>query len=140
MVRFNNAVKKSINELKYLIKKSDSKEYSGQNEMSFILQAHVMMLNSSSLVKQSRLKIKNDLINAESAIGDELENHEKTYKQIKNSYFKERFDDVKDVCRRVIRNLEKNRYKTKRRESFKNRIVISEELSAADLLALQKKK
>lgn len=139
LVRFNNAVKKSINELKYLIKKSDSKEYSGQNEMSFILQAHVMMLNSSSLVKQSRLKIKNDLINAESAISDELENHEKTYKQIKNSYFKERFDDVKDVCRRVIRNLEKNRYKTKRRESFRNRIVISEELSAADLLALQKK-
>ena len=46
------------------------------------------------MVKQSRFKIKNDLINAEAAISNELENHEKTYKQIKNSYFKERFDDV----------------------------------------------
>lgn len=140
LTRFNNAVKKSIGELKYLIKKSDSKEYFGQNEMGFILQAHVMMLNSSSLVKQSRFKIKNDLINAEAAISNELENHEKTYKQIKNSYFKERFDDVKDVCRRVIKNLEKNKHRSKVRESLNDRIIISEELSAADLLALQKKK
>ncbi|MDC3091709.1 phosphoenolpyruvate--protein phosphotransferase [Rickettsiales bacterium] len=140
LTRFNNAVKKSISELKYLIKKSDSKEYFGQNEMGFILQAHVMMLNSSSLVKQSRFKIKKDLINAEAAISDELENHEKTYKQIKNSYFKERFDDVRDVCRRVIKNLEKNKHRLKARESLNKRIIISEELSAADLLALQKKK
>ena len=140
LARFNIAVNKSIEELKILIKKSDSEEYLGQNEMSFILKAHVLMLNSSSLVKQSRLRIKNDLVNAELAISEELDKHEKVFSKIKNHYFKERFDDVKDVCRRVIKNLKKNQKNKRKNQTLANRIVISEELSAADLLALQKVK
>ena len=103
--RFNGAVKKSIFELNKLIKSIQSKNSSGNNEMKFILEAHVLMLRSSSLVNDARKNIEKKLINAEWSIVDEHRKHEEQYKKIKDSYFRERFDDVKDVCKRIINNL-----------------------------------
>ena len=55
--RFDKAVKDSIKELKVIIKKNNKKTLSKNNEMSFILEAHIQMLKSSSLVKDSRRRI-----------------------------------------------------------------------------------
>ena len=140
ILRFNKAVHKSILDLRKLIKSTDRKENSENNEMKFILEAHVLMLNSSSLVKQSRLNIEKNLVNAESAIVDELVRHEDHYKQMKDNYFRERFDDVRDVCRRILKNFKKDPNKRKVKHNFDNKIIISEEISAADLMVLQKNK
>ena len=42
--------------------------------MIFILEAHIAMLNSSSLVKDARKQIINKFVNSESAIISELKN------------------------------------------------------------------
>ena len=138
--RFNGAVKKSILELNKLIKSIQSKNSSGNNEMKFILEAHVLMLRSSSLVNDARKNIKKKLINAEWSIVDEHKKHEEQYKKIKDSYFRERFDDVKDVCKRIINNLKVDKLGKKIKHDLNNKIVVSEELSAADLMVLQKNK
>ena len=57
------------------------------------------MLKSSSLVKDSRKQIQKKLINAEAAIEEELKKHEQTFKNLNDDYFRERFDDVEDICK-----------------------------------------
>ena len=83
-------------------------------------------------------KIKSDLINAEFAIIEELNKHSKIFKKIKDDYLKDRFDDVRDVCRRILENLQKKKRKHKGLKD--NQILVSNELSAADLLSLSKTK
>ncbi len=138
--RFDGAVKNSILELNKLIKSIQSKNSSGNNEMKFILEAHVLMLRSSSLVNDARKNIKKKLINAEWSIVEEHKKHEEQYKKIKDSYFRERFDDVKDVCKRIINNLKVDKLGKKIKHDLNNKVVISEELSAADLMVIQKNK
>ena len=138
--RLEKAVNESITQLKDLIKKTKKEEYRGHNEMNFILEAHISMLNSSSLVKNAKRIIKKNLINSESAIGEELLRYEITFKNIKNQYFKERFDDVRDVCKRLISNLKKDKRKAKNIYNLEGKIIVSDEFSAADLLILQKRK
>ena len=54
-------------------------------------------------------RIHSDLINAEFAIIEELNKHSKIFKKIKDDYLKDRFDDVRDVCRRILENLQKRK-------------------------------
>jgi len=138
--RLEKAVNESIDQLKKLIIKGKGKEHAGYIEMNFILEAHISMLDSSSLVKNTKRTISENLINAESAISEELQKYENTFKSIKNLYFRERFDDVRDVCKRIINNLKKDSSKTKNIDDLEGKIIISEQLSAADLLILQKSK
>lgn len=107
LIRFDKAVNSSILDLRKLIEKSKKGKLPANNEMTFILDAHISMLSSSSLVKDARKQIEKKLINAESAIEEELKNHQKIFNKIKNKYFKERFDDVEDVCRRLLNSLQK---------------------------------
>ena len=60
-------------------------------------------------------KIESDLINAEFAIIEEMNRHSKIFKKIKDDYLRDRFDDVRDACRRILENLGK---KEKNSKSF----------------------
>lgn len=137
--RFDKAVKLSIKDLRKLIQKSSSKKISGENEIGLILEAHISMLKSSSLVNEARKRISKNLINAEYAISEELKKHDLAFKKIKNKYFKERFNDVSEVCRRLIDSLQKKKKKNIKINKIENRIIVSDELSAADLIAFQKR-
>ncbi len=136
--RLKTATENSISELKSLIKRNDSNEYFGHKAMGSILEAHISMLESSSLIDDSSKSIKNNLINAEVAISEELKKHELVFKRIKDQYLKERFEDVKDVCKRLINNLKRNKRSYKKNFSLNKEIILSEDLSAADLLSFKK--
>ena len=58
-------------------------------------------------------RIHSDLINAEFAIIEELNKHSKIFKKIKDDYLKDRFDDVRDVCKRILENLQNKKKKKK---------------------------
>ncbi len=138
LTRFDKAVKDSIQELKYIIKKSNKKTLSKNNEMKFILEAHIQMLTSSSLVKDSRKQIERKLINAESAIEEELKRHELIFKNLKDNYFKERFDDVEDICKRIINCLQINISEKKEKFEKGKLVMISKNFSAADVMSINK--
>ena len=132
ILRLEKAVKKSIMELEKIIKKIKNSKNDIYKEMKFMLEANVSIIRSSSLIKDAKKRIQKDLINAEFAITEELNKHAKIFKKIKNDYLKDRFDDVRDVCRRILENLQK---KTKKHDELKkNQILISSEISLADLL------
>ena len=136
--RLDKAVKNSVSDLGKIIKKIKDHKNDIYGEMKFMLEANISIISSSSLVSDAKKRIHSDLINAEFAIIEELNKHSKIFKKIKDDYLKDRFDDVRDVCRRILENLQKK----KRKQKFirDNQILISNELSAADLLSLSKTK
>ena len=136
--RLDNAVKSSVLDLGKIIKKIKDHKNDIYREMKFMLEANISIISSSSLVTDAKKKIKSDLINAEFAIIEELNKHSKIFKKIKDDYLKDRFDDVRDVCRRILENLQKKKRKHKGLKD--NQILVSNELSAADLLSLSKTK
>ena len=53
-------------------------------------------------MKDAKKRIREDLINAEFAVNEELNKQSKIFKKIKDDYLKDRFDDVRDVCSRIM--------------------------------------
>ncbi len=136
--RLDKAVKNAVHDLGKIIKKIKDHKNDIYGEMKFMLEANISIISSSSLVSDAKKRIHSDLINAEFAIIEELNKHSKIFKRIKDDYLKDRFDDVRDVCRRILENLQKKKRKQKVIKA--NQILISNELSAADLLSLSKTK
>ena len=136
--RLDQAVKSSVLDLGKIIKRIKDHKNDIYGEMKFMLEANISIISSSSLVTDAKKKIASDLINAEFAIIEVLNKHSKIFKKIKDDYLKDRFDDVRDVCKRILENLQKK--KRKHRKLRDDQILISNELSAADLLSLSKTK
>ena len=136
--RLDAAVNKALNDLSKIIEKIKGSRNDIYKEMKFMLQANKSIITSSSLIKDSKKRIQTDLINAEFAIIEELNKHSKIFKKIKDDYLKDRFDDVRDVCKRILENLQnKKKKKSKLKE---NQILVASELSPADLLSHSKSK
>ena len=132
IIRLEKAVKVSILDIKKIIKKITHHKNDIYKEMKFMLEANISIIRSSSLMKDAKQRIREDLINAEYAVDEVLNKHSKIFKRIKDDYLKDRFDDVRDVCTRIIENLQKKKVQT----SIKNnQILFSSELSPSDLLA-----
>ena len=131
--RFEKAVKKSILDLKNIIKKIRGSKNNIYEEMKFMLEANVSILTSSSLIKDAKKRIEKDLVNAELAINEELNKHSKQFSKISDHYLRDRFDDVRHVCGRILENLQK--IKKKKKTLFKNKILVASEFSPADLLS-----
>jgi len=136
--RLDVAVEKSIEDISKIIEKIKGSRNDIYKEMKFMLEANKSIITSSSLVKDAKKRIKLDLVNAEYAILEELNKHAKIFKKIKDDYLKDRFDDVRDVCKRILENLQKKRKKYKRLKE--NQILVASELSPADLFSYTKTK
>ena len=106
--------------------------------MKLVLETNISILSSSSLIKDAKKRISKDLINAEFAINEELNKHFKIFKRMKDDYLRDRFDDVRDVCKRILDNLQKkNKFSNKARA---NQILVAPELGPADLFTESKTK
>ena len=136
--RLDIAVEKSIEDISKIIEKIKGSRNDIYKEMKFMLEANKSIITSSSLVRDAKKRIELDLVNAEYGILEELNKHAKIFKKIKDDYLKDRFDDVRDVCKRILQNLQKKRKKYKRLKE--NQILVASELSPADLLSYTKTK
>ena len=136
ILRLDKAVKTSILDIRKIIKKITLQKSDIYKEMKFMLEANISIIKSSSLMKDAKKRIREDLINAEFAVNEELNKQSKIFKKIKDDYLKDRFDDVRDVCSRIIDNLQTKRKTQNNIKDFQ--ILVSSELSPADLLAYSK--
>ena len=69
--------------------------------MKLVLEANISLLSSSSLIKDAKKRISDDLINAELRINEELNKHLKIFKKIKDDYLRDRFDDVRCLQKNI---------------------------------------
>ncbi len=70
-----------------------------------IFEAHLLILDDPVLLEEVRGKIEQERVNAEAAFSDAIEGYAAIFEAMEDEYMRARAADVKDVGRRVLRNL-----------------------------------
>ncbi len=102
IARFEAARKQAIDELGTLYRKAIN-EVGEANAMIF--QIHQMMLEDLDYIEAIKNIITDQLINAETAVGQTCDNFVQMFRAMDDSYMRERSADVKDVSERLIKIL-----------------------------------
>ncbi|EKV56990.1 phosphoenolpyruvate--protein phosphotransferase [Brachyspira hampsonii] len=124
--RFDEAVKKSINEIELLQNHVD-------NNIKNILHTHILMLQDRVIEKQVKEEVKEKLLNIEHVYDTIISGYLNKLSSINNKMLSERSSDIVDIKSRLIRNLiqpHSGDYSQAPRES----IVIAKTLTPSDVL------
>lgn len=135
VARFNEAAAKARRQIKKLKSKALVLPDSASEEIGFLLDAHLSMVTNSRLTRGVEHRIKQDRVNAEAAIQAEITAIAATFAGMDDAYLAGRIDDIREVGRRLTRNLMKQEYR-----AFSNlppgSIILAEELTPADTALL----
>src|SRR3989441_12264016 len=101
--RFRGSVEKSREQLKRM--QSELKKKSGP-ESSFLIDAHLLVLQDRLFVDRIIEKIETDHINPEWAIQQVSDDLFQAYDRLNDEYLRERRGDLEDIVRRLLHNLQ----------------------------------
>jgi phosphoenolpyruvate-protein phosphotransferase (PTS system enzyme I) len=101
--RFRSSVEKSREQLKRM--QSELKRKSGP-ESSFLIDAHLLVLQDRLFVDRIIEKIEADHINSEWAIQQVSDDLFQAYDRLSDEYLRERRGDLDDIVRRLLHNLQ----------------------------------
>lgn len=96
-----------------------------------ILDTHLHLLQDPSLTEGVEQQIRCVYKNTEAAVRDTISEYQKRFNKISDSFFQERFKDIQDISRRIIRHLQENTVCTIS-ELPNDSIVFADELSPSD--------
>jgi phosphotransferase system enzyme I (PtsI) len=134
--RFETALEESSRELENISGRVADKLGNVESEI-FMAQKHIM--NDMSLVKQIREGIRTRRKNAEAVIFDVYSVFEEKFKAMDNLYLRERGSDIREIRRRLLENLKKERrgflcQGQVHCQRGANRVIVAEEFTA-DMMA-----
>ena len=101
-----------------------------------IFEAQLMILDDPILLGNIEKRIKEEMIQPEFIVSDEISKYQELMIISHESYMKERAHDIEDIKNRIIRNLQKKRWQSKIETKL---IVISEFLTPADTLLFSRR-
>ncbi len=133
--RFETALEETEEELKKLRKQLEDEM---GVEHAKILDAHRMILADEMARKDTIRHIKKHKVNAAYAFTMVIDKVLTTFDQIEDQYLKERAEDIRDVKRRVVRNLLGQKVEGLS-NLRKKAIVVSRSLTPSDTAVLEKK-
>src|SRR6185436_6290943 len=107
--RFRGSVEKSREQLKRM--QSELRKKSGP-ESSFLIDAHLLVLQDRLFVDRIIEKIEADYINSEWAIQQVSDDLFQAYDRLNDEYLRERRGDLDDIVRRLLHNLHNIESKT----------------------------
>lgn len=125
---FNEALAQSKKELQKIF--NIAKEKMDETRAA-IFEAHLMILDDPVLLNTIVERIKNEKIQPEFVVADEISKYQELMIISNESYMKERAQDIEDIKNRIVRNLQKKRLHSKIENDV---IVVSESLTPADTL------
>ena len=134
--RFREALAKTEKEIKEI--RTQVTKKLGKEE-AYIFDAHLLILKDPYLIKKVTQKVEEKLINVEHSFFQVLETFRESFASMEDSYLKGRAVDIKDVGRRVLKNLlgkERETLATLREEV----IVVAHDLSPSDTVSMHKEK
>ena len=105
------------------------------NDLSFILDSHLMILKDSMLRDATIHTIQDEKINAEWALKKSLEKIRKVFSQIDDEYISNRISDVENVTERIQRTLS-GKAQESLAEIDRRVIIVAHDLSPADTTEL----
>ena len=100
--RFQNSVKTAYSELEAI--KEKARKDIGEEEAK-IFEAHQMFLQDPEFIGATVEKIEQEQINAEAALEEVKQTFVVMFESMDNEYMRERAADLKDVSKRVLKNL-----------------------------------
>lgn len=103
--RLRGALAKAGRQLEKLAAKATALHGAAAEELGFLLEAHQQMLKSRRLVDGVLRRIADEGRNAESAVAAEIAAIEQGFQQIADPYLRSRAQEVREVGRRILRNL-----------------------------------
>lgn len=129
--RFEEALKRSQNQLTKLKTKSQALPDATAEELGYLLDAHLLMLSGSRLVRSVQDTIARKGVNAEAAVQMAISEVARGFESLPDAYMAARADDVREVGARLIRNLTDTPF-----QAFAHlpagTVIVAEELSPAD--------
>lgn len=136
LVRFERALAQTTEEIIQL-KKKVAKEI--DEEHAHILDAHLLVLEDVLLIEETMRRMEQEKVNVEYVFSDVLEQLARRFEVMDDEYLRERASDVRDVGRRVLRNLlgSKRQNLADLKEEV---IVVAYNLSPSDTAAMHKEK
>src|SRR5690625_801284 len=100
--RLDKAIDESIKELEQLKRRTEEKLGKEQAE---IFSAHLLMLRDPELIEVIKTKIKNETVNAETALDETTKMYIQMFESMDNEYMRERSADIYDLRKRIMAHL-----------------------------------
>ena len=126
----DQAIKLTVSEL---IKIKDKINPSVKNNIGLFLDTHIMLVSDISFINNIKSRIRKKLNTSEWAIYNEYLSIKESFDNIDDVYIKERIDDVNHVVTMVFKNLKQKKV-SKSKKSLTNLIVVTDDLSPADVV------
>lgn len=102
-----------------------------------ILDAHLMVLDDRSLIEEMVERVRGDLINIEFVVKEACDKYAASLAAVRDEYLRERVADVRDVGRRLIRNLTGSNAATPQAIPAEH-IIVSDDLAPSETAALRR--
>ncbi|MFA6714612.1 MAG: phosphoenolpyruvate--protein phosphotransferase [Victivallaceae bacterium] len=134
--RFDNAMQNSIKELTSL-KEKFMREL-GQAETG-ILDAHLALLKDADFIGKVKKRISEELVTVEHAVEKEIDGLAGLLAKVENEYLRERNQDIRDVGRRILKNLNHTGTMGQLRLLPPNTVLVTKELLPSDTLEMDRK-
>jgi len=132
--RFKNAVKDAIGELNAIKQSIPDDEV---RRHSFIIDAHILMLQDDFFSRDVVDAIRRDKVNAEWALDMVVSKFMSSFEAIEDLYFRERAQDLKYIYDRLMRILVKGKSPTvETKKKAERGIIVAHDLSPADTIQL----
>lgn len=128
IARYRNALEKSRSEIKELQLKLENEKIL---EAATILEAHLQIMHDPFLTIRMEEEIRATQRNAEAVLQAQVLQYQKKFDALEDPFFRERFNDLQDISRRIISHL-RCTARTSLANIPPNSIVFSRELSASD--------
>jgi phosphotransferase system enzyme I (PtsI) len=137
--RFAGALATSVKQLRKMKSKAGTLPEAAAEEMGYLLDAHLAMLSNSRLVRGVQRRIAEERVNAERAVQAEISSIGESFAAMRDEYLAARFDDIRIVGKRLLRNLTKTPFDAFKQVS-EGTVVLAEELTPADTALLDPKR
>jgi phosphotransferase system enzyme I (PtsI) len=133
--RFAAAAAKAGHQVEQLQEKADRLGGSAGEELGYLLDAYRQMLHGSRLIRGVERRVRAERINAEAAVQQEINEIVRGFEAMEDSYLAARVADIRDIGRRLLRNLTNTPYRPFTALP-KNAVIVADEMTPADTALL----
>ena len=133
--RLQVAVRLARRQIRRLQSRASAKTGEASQELTYLLDAYLHMLQDSRLVRGAEKRIADEQVNAEAAVKTEIAAISEVFQAMDDTYIAARIDDIREVGYRLQRNLTKTPVKPFS-TAPEGSIVVAEQLTPADTAQL----
>ncbi|MDO8608481.1 MAG: phosphoenolpyruvate--protein phosphotransferase [Phaeospirillum sp.] len=137
-IRFTEAAVRAGHQVEQLQEKAGRLGGSAGEELGYLLDAYRQMLHGSRLIRGVERRIRSERINAEAAVQQEINEIVRGFEAMDDAYLAARVADIRDIGRRLLRNLTNTPYRPFTALP-KNAVIVTDEMTPADTALLDPK-